>query len=106
MCFSRHKFAWGTIPGCAVCRLFGECVSPNRSSLLGTIPGYAVCRLFGYVWGCVSSNINLFGGTIPAVQFVDCLDTYRGCFSIRLGVQSPAVKSADCFDRYRVRFSK
>ena len=44
----------------------------------GTVPGCVVCRLFEYVWGCVSPNRNSFGGTIPAVQSVDCLDTYGG----------------------------
>ena len=57
------------------CSLFA---CPNRSSLGGTIPGCAVCRLFGYVWGCVSPNRNSFGDSIPAVQSVDCLDTYGG----------------------------
>ena len=30
--------------------------------------------------GCVFPNRNSFGGTIPAVQSVDWLDTYGGAF--------------------------
>ena len=63
------------------------CVSLERSLLGDTVPGCAVCRLFGDAFLQIEVRL---GVQSQAVQSADCLDTYGGAFlqiEIRLGVQ-------------------
>ena len=72
----------------------------------GTVPGCVVCRLFGHVWRCISSNRNSFGGTIPPVQSVDCLDMYGGVSPFVWGNIPRLCSLQISWTRMEKRFSK